>query len=95
MLVFGARTLKGVPQYDRMNLVAHGEKRDIITFEAGYSRKKAARMLALLLDYHDVSAMLKDWLDEKIAEKLPQLMDQIEEEDPKARSRRQAKRKAG
>ncbi len=75
--------------------MVQGVKREIITFEAGRARKRGARMVAAFLDYDDVSEMLNSMLDEVIAKHFPELMKEIENEDPKARSRRQAKKKAG
>ncbi len=75
--------------------MAEAVKREIITFEAGRARKRGARMVAALLDYDDVSEMLNSMLDEVIGKHFPELMKEIESEDPKARSRRQARKKAG
>lgn len=71
------------------------EKREIISFDAGHARKRAARMLAAKLDYEDLSTMLNALLDREIARHFPEEMRAIEAQDPKARSRRQAKKKAG
>ncbi len=78
-----------------MTNVAEIEKREIITFEAGRTRKRAARMVAAYLDYENVTSLLNGLLDELIAKHFPDMMKQIEIEDPKARSRRQARKKAG
>ncbi len=75
--------------------MAEPEKREIITFEAGHARKRAARMLAAKLDYEDLTTLLNALLDREIAKYFPEEMRLIEAQDPKARSRRQAKRKAG
>ncbi len=72
-----------------------GEKREIISFEAGRARKRAARMVAAFLDYDDVTSLLNALLDREIEKYFPEMMRGVEEEDPKARSRRQAKKKAG
>ncbi len=47
--------------------VAENEKREIISFEAGRARKRAARMLAAKLDYEDVTTLLNAFLDKQIA----------------------------
>lgn len=75
--------------------MADTEKREIISFEAGHARKRAARMLAAKLDYEDLTTFLNALLDRQIARYFPDEMEAIEAEDPKARSRRQAKRQAG
>ncbi len=67
----------------------------LIGFRAGRARKRAARMLAAKLDFDDVSDMMKWLLDQQVAKYFPEEMKEIEEEDPKARSRRQARKKAG
>ena len=71
------------------------EKREIISFEAGHARKRAARMMAAKLDFEDVTTLLNALLDREIAKVFPEEMRLIELEDPKARLRRQARKKAG
>ncbi len=71
------------------------QKQENIGFRAGRARKKGARLLAVELDFDDVSELMKWLLDREIAEHYPHIMKQIEAEDPKARSRRQARKKAG
>lgn len=81
-------------QYVRIAGMIDNEKRAIITFEAGHARKRAARMLAAKLDYEDVTTLLNALLDEKIAKVFPDEMKLTEAEDPKARARKQAKKKS-
>ncbi len=71
-----------------------GENIDAITFYTVNARKRAAKAVAGVLDM-DLTTLLNSLIDEKVAEVFPQLMKEIEEQDPKARSRRQALKKAG
>ena len=52
-------------------------------------------MLAAKLDYEDVTTLINTLLDAQIVKYFPDEMRAIEQQDPKARSRRQAKKKAG
>jgi hypothetical protein len=79
----------------KISFVAEIEKREIISFEAGRARKRAVRMLAAKLDYEDVTTLLNALLDKQIEKYFPDEMKSIEAEDPKASSRRQARKKAG
>lgn len=78
-----------------MIFMAEGEKRGVIIFNTGHARKRAAKMVAAFLDYEDLTTYINDLLDRDIELHLPQMMKEIEVEDPKARSRRQARKKAG
>ncbi len=60
-----------------------------IGFRAGPARKKAARLLAIELDFPDVTELMKWLLDREIAERYPQMMKQIEAEDPGTNRRQQ------
>ncbi len=71
------------------------DKRTPIIFNTVPSRKRAARILAAYLDQDDLTTLLNTLIDEKVAQYFPDLMKEIEAEDPKARRRWQTLKKAG
>ncbi len=66
-----------------------------IGFNAGRARKRAIRMVMAKLEYDDLSELLNELIDQAVQKHFPEEMQAIEAEDPKARSRRQARKKAG
>ncbi len=66
----------------------HTPSKDNIVFRTCPARKKGARLLAIDLDFPDVTELMKWLRDREIAERYPQLMKQIEAEDPDARAGR-------
>ncbi len=68
---------------------------DLIGFKTSHARKRAARMLAAKLDFDDVSELMRFLLDREIKKYFPEEIKEIQAEDLKASSRRQARKKAG